>query len=520
MPADQWHKSGRTLVRGDEGVAPHVRTVASTQRGPSSFATGAGASGLRMDSNATTLHDALAVCETSRGVEIHARLIRLARQEAVLEIAAAAATVRVAEAFPRCTILLQNRPAYAGRAVVTSLVRTGSVLLCSVALEEAWPKLAVAGLARTSEGLRNGFEELVQQWRQVQRIRAEYKLIVADLQSFLHELRHWCEQVELGFRPTQERSGEGYERAVVEELAVAVAPSLNTLFEQFEYVAGRVEEEHRPTHAAYAQRLLHPLLLCAPFLHRLYRKPLGYAGDYEMVSMLQRDPQEGDSLFAQVLNQWFLGQPPAAAHRERTAFLIRRFAEEALAARTRGGPLRVGGVGCGPAGEVAGFMEQHALANLADFTLIDFNDETLEHAQAVLGEAKRRHCRTTVLRFAKKTIAKILKAGRQPATDEHELIYCAGLFDYLPDWVCRQLLDTLYALLAPGGLLIVTNADNSHPCRHILGQLFDSPLICRNARQLVALAPAAAPPDTRRVSAEVTGGILFLELRKPRQPRA
>lgn len=474
-----------------------------------------------MDSNATTLHDALAVCETSQGVEIHARLLRLTRQEAVVEIAAATTTaLHVAEALPRFTILLQKRPAYAGRAVVTSLVRAGPVLICSVALEEAWLELAVARLAKTSEGLRSGFEELVQQWRQVQRIRPEYKLIIADLQSFLHELRHWCEQVELGFRPPQERSGEGFERTVVEELAVAVAPCLNALFEQFESVAGRVEEEHRPTHAAYAQRQLHPLLLCAPFLHRLFRKPLGYAGDYEMVSMIQRDPQEGDSLLARVLNQWFLAQPPAVAHRQRSEFLIRRFAEEALAARTRGHSLRVGSVGCGPAGEVAGFMEQHALANLADFTLIDFNDETLEHAQAVLGEAKRRHCRATVLRFAKKSIAKILKAGRQPATEEHELIYCAGLFDSLPDWVCRQLLDTLYALLAPGGLLIVTNADSSHPYRHVLGQLFDWHLVCRNARQLAALAPASAPPDTCRISADVTGGILFLELRKPRQPHA
>lgn len=34
-------------------------------------------------------------------------------------------------------------------------------------------------------------------------------------------------------------------------------------------------------------------MLCSPFAYRAYHKPLGYAGDYEMVNMIARDPYEG-----------------------------------------------------------------------------------------------------------------------------------------------------------------------------------------------------------------------------------
>src|SRR6201999_3920525 len=82
--------------------------------------------------------------------------------------------------------------------------------------------------------------------------------------------------------------------------------------------------------SAFAKRMLHSLLLCSPFLNRTFTKPLGYAGDYEMVNMLARNPLEGDTFFAKIINLWFWEQPPAAAHRNRLNYLERRIGEEAI----------------------------------------------------------------------------------------------------------------------------------------------------------------------------------------------
>ena len=77
-------------------------------------------------------------------------------------------------------------------------------------------------------------------------------------------------------------------------------------------------------------------MLCSPFAYRTYQKPLGYAGDYEMVNMLLRNPQEGSSVFAKVLNVWFLAQPPAQAHRNRIQYLTQKLMEESARLRPQG----------------------------------------------------------------------------------------------------------------------------------------------------------------------------------------
>ena len=56
--------------------------------------------------------------------------------------------------------------------------------------------------------------------------------------------------------------------------------------------------------------------MASPFMHRIFAKPLGYAGDYEMVNMILRDPCEGSSLFAKLLNVFILSQVPAVADRK------------------------------------------------------------------------------------------------------------------------------------------------------------------------------------------------------------
>jgi len=61
---------------------------------------------------------------------------------------------------------------------------------------------------------------------------------------------------------------------------------INELFDRFENVAAGVEDDLRPGHVLFGRRQLHPLLLCSPFVYRTFAKPLGYAGDYEMVNMM------------------------------------------------------------------------------------------------------------------------------------------------------------------------------------------------------------------------------------------
>lgn len=460
--------------------------------------------------------DSLVTCENSQGLEVHARLIRLGRHDVVFEIHSIAALVQVSEVLGNFRVVVRDRPIYSGRAVVTSIVNAGVNLICQAALEESWLETEVAALVRGPQDLPASFRALLESWQRVYRILPEFKLAVADIQSFLHELRHWTEQLELGLATLTGSEQKEASRQVVLELTKPITPCLNALFEKFELVSGKVSEEQRPAHGVYAKRQLHPLLMASPFMHRIFRKPLGYPGDYEMVNMILRDPVEGGSVFGKVLNTWFLSQGPAEAHRNRIKYLGRRLIEESAKARARGGTLRVFNLGCGPAGEVGNFMRDSDLSNHADFTLLDFNEETINHTSSLLGSARREHGRRTKIQFQKKSVAQVLKAAKRVSEAHYDFVYCAGLFDYLPDRVCKQLMNMFYQMLAPGGLLVATNVDVFNPIQRIMSYIFEWNLIYRDAAQMGTIAPDDASPDDWNVAADITGSNIFLEVRKPR----
>jgi extracellular factor (EF) 3-hydroxypalmitic acid methyl ester biosynthesis protein len=324
------------------------------------------------------------------------------------------------------------------------------------------------------------------------------------------------EQVELGIRSSPSGNRQKLEIEVIHELAPIILPSIDSLFARFEEVADEVPAELVPFHRAYAKRQLHPQVLCSPFAYRTYHKPLGYAGDYEMVNMILREPSEGSSMFAKTMNMWLLKQPSAEAHRNRIKYLTGHLVKETHRVAQQGLTARILSVGCGPAGEVKNFLIQEDLSNKARFILLDFNDETLYHTATVLQEVKTQYRRRTDIKMVKQSVHQMLKeAGKQPADPKYDLIYCAGLFDYLSDRVCKRLMNILYDMLSPNGLLIATNVHASNPNRNSMDFFLEWHVIHRNRAQLEHLKPDLAPSGSFCEKEESTGINMFLEVRKP-----
>jgi extracellular factor (EF) 3-hydroxypalmitic acid methyl ester biosynthesis protein len=159
-------------------------------------------------------------------------------------------------------------------------------------------------------------------------------------------------------------------------------------------------------------------------------------------------------------------------------------------------------------------ISESDLSNRMEFTLVDFNEETLQHTGAVLNDARQRHGRRTGLKLVKRSVAQMLKSRSHELGREYDLVYCAGLFDYLPDRVCRRLLEVFYELAAPGGLVLATNVDASNPIIGFMHYVVEWDLIYRNAEQFAALTPPAAPADHCTLTAEHSGSNIFLSLRK------
>ena len=458
--------------------------------------------------------------KTCEGMKLTGVPANFTRLTAVFEIYGGNAVLRVSEVLEQFEISLHGQVVYAGKAVIHHLVSLGSKLLCEVTLAESDWRISGGQLPKNPKAIAAEFTLFFQDWQKLYKLSPEFKVVVVDIQTFLHNLQLWLHQIELQIHALPSGQAEA-EKQVLEAIGKTTTPILDRMFEKFEQAARSISPQSHAAHSAFAKRMLHSLLLCSPFLHRTFTKPLGYAGDYEMVNMLQRNPFEGNSLFAKIVNLWFWEQPPAEAHRNRLLFLERRVGEEAMRLARGGKTLRVFNFACGPAVEIQHFLQNSPLASRVSFLLADFNQETLDYARRQFRAVRGFDLVEGAFKFQKKSVQQLLKesdkiaAAAKDAGQQYDLVYCAGLFDYLSDRTCRELMNAFYNFVAPGGVLLATNVDASNPRRPTMDMIMEWHLIYRDPKGFMTLCPDGAAAEDCSIVADATGVNIFLECRKP-----
>jgi extracellular factor (EF) 3-hydroxypalmitic acid methyl ester biosynthesis protein len=453
--------------------------------------------------------------QTADGLELRARLARLTRHVATFEAENLAATLRTSEVLANFKITAGERVIYLGRAVVGSVIHTGDALLCEAKLDNLGPDTAYFLPAPEAGGnLQEAYDSFFQAWQKNYQISSEFKVLVADVESYLTGVRHWLEELEFGLKEQADKIK--LENAILDAVAPKIIAAFNGRHERFEEIICALPPEARGAHQDFVRQHWHKLFLGSPFGHRTYHKPIGYAGDYEMMNMIYRNQPEGRSLFEKLIHLLLVSQWPARSVRNRVAHLGENILNETARAARAGKIARILNVGCGPAREVQDFLRQTPLSNQADFTLIDFNEETLLYAGQKLVEAKRQFSRQTQIRTQQISVYELLKRTQRRSADaeKFDLIYCAGLFDYLAPDTCRALMELWYDSLTPGGLMLIANMTDTKPFRHFIEFILDWQLIYRNSAEFLSLAPERCR-ETTRVIAEPTSVNLFLHIRKP-----
>jgi extracellular factor (EF) 3-hydroxypalmitic acid methyl ester biosynthesis protein len=449
----------------------------------------------------------LVTFETSQGVGLRGTLLRLTRHKAVFECYSPEPVLRLSEVLGQFTLFLYEHPVYSGKAVVSSLIQNGPCTVCETALEEAWVDANPLSLTPDPQGIQTSFNQFMTQWGKSYRVLPEFKIVIADIHSFLLDLRNWMDQVELTLRSTPNGSQIAREHDLMDAITPGTNAAIGDLYDRFDHVAREIEPEFVPVHQAFGRRQLQPLIQAAPFVYRTLQKPLGYAGDYEMVNMMMRDPCEGASLFAKAFNVCALNRPPIVAHRNRLRCLADKLLEETSRNLARGrNPVKFLNVGCGPAHEVRMFLREQACSDQTEFTLVDFDAETLDHTGRALTELKQKNARSMRVHLQR-------QPGGAPA-QQYDMVYCAGLFDYLTTPICRSLVGHFYDLAAPGGLVLVTNVDG-HGSRNEMEYFLEWHLIYRDSNAMRTLFPPRINPENILVRSEPSGVNIFLEIRKP-----
>jgi SAM-dependent methyltransferase len=239
-------------------------------------------------------------------------------------------------------------------------------------------------------------------------------------------------------------------------------------------------------------------LLEDPYSRRAYDKPRGYAGDAVMLDHVYdgRVP-EGTSELGAAVFRTTTGCSTARSVVLRREVLARRLDEVA----DRVIAPRVVSVAAGHLREA-----QRARAvlegRLGSFLAIDQDGESLDEIERATGSA-----RVTRLR---ESVGALLK-GRVPLAGM-DLVYAAGLLDYLDDRTARALVGVLARGLAVGGRLLVANFTRGHHARGYMELVMDWVLVRRDAEDLEALARDLPIDASIERWTDREGNVAYLEI--------
>lgn len=220
------------------------------------------------------------------------------------------------------------------------------------------------------------------------------------------------------------------------------------------------DREVREATKAITELVLTPEMRHGAIWDRSYAKPMGYPGDFNIMNQVYDWQRRGETVYAMLLHR--LGLEVAECIKTRMEVVMQHIAAT-VALHGQGRPARIMSLGSGPAREVELSLARGIPGQgQGHFTLIDQEEDALRYAsEAIYPHVLRAEGRHE-LQCMNLSFTDILRGGsgmeRLPPQD---MIYSVGLLDYLTERRATGLAQRLFAQLAPGGLLILGNMNET-----------------------------------------------------------
>jgi extracellular factor (EF) 3-hydroxypalmitic acid methyl ester biosynthesis protein len=221
----------------------------------------------------------------------------------------------------------------------------------------------------------------------------------------------------------------------------------------------------------FLRHKLHDLIYQAPFAQRVYSKPLGYAGDFEMMNLIYRSENLGKTLFARCLQRYYINEPSAQAVRNRVDYFAEKITELVKSHPETGEPIRILSVACGPAMEWQKLVPVLPDNVQLEVDLLDQDEQALLSTQRQIKRLLARYPEKSIrFRYLNKAIKNIIVRGTERQ-------------NYDSAMAASRLLDSV----KPGGRLIIGNFNVGNPNQLVMDYALDWPLIYRSKEDLIDL---------------------------------
>jgi SAM-dependent methyltransferase len=247
---------------------------------------------------------------------------------------------------------------------------------------------------------------------------------------------------------------------------------------------------------------LHALVQEDPYTHRAATKPRGYAGDAVMMDFIYNGapPQDtsavGRSVFSATTR---VSMGLSVLYRRQ---LLKSLIDDTVVTREAG---RILSVASGHAREFEGSLVGSPVFQ-GDVVVLDQDALSCAEVARVHAGAPVRVVNAGVRELLSgprahslaNSLAGSLAGSLAESLGQFDLVYSAGLYDYLPDALARRLTARLLKMLRPGGRLVIANFVPGGSGRGYMELFMDWTLILRNEAALrdLSLAAGAAQVST------------------------
>ncbi len=259
-------------------------------------------------------------------------------------------------------------------------------------------------------------------------------------------------------------------------------------------------------HAGFAEAVLeqcrvHPvcnILREDPYTQRALDKPRGYAGDAVVMDFIYSGiPPQGTSRVGEAIFGATTRASPSLSVRYRRD-LLRNTIDDTVAMVPQ---ARILSVASGHARELDGSVIQSNIFD-GDFIALDQDGLCCEEVQRSQNGYRVKVVNNNILQLLK---------GSSEVSGEFDLIYSAGLYDYIPINLCKKLTKHLYKMLRPGGRLLIGNFSPNTMHRGYMEVFMDWKLLYRDEHDMRGIAEHCTP-DNSRTWLDPHGNVVYLQL--------
>jgi extracellular factor (EF) 3-hydroxypalmitic acid methyl ester biosynthesis protein len=305
----------------------------------------------------------------------------------------------------------------------------------------------------------------------------------------------------------QKHEAEGKADPATEERCHAVLAELNSSLSQFaEVMAGSGYEE---VMWGYVFKEIFPYFMRSRFAERAYFKPKGYAGDFLMMEHIYANIPKGEGRLGEIIDGFCLQRPGSLAIRGRRVLLRDQLLQLSGAIAAREGRVRIMNLACGPNRELFDFLAAFDRSETVEALCVDIDSEALQYTNQYVNIFPHR----ASIRLMSENVIKWSLGRVTHHIEPLDIIYSAGLCDYLDPRLFRALITQCFNHLKPGGTLLLGNF-TFYPDSLFLDKLLKWELIYRNGEELKDLFAPTPFADKVEILSEPAQVNLFARASK------